>query len=236
MARIEAVATDGVGVAWPGPNDWLRLARAVGRRRLLLFRFALTNLLAASLLAAAAAQGWLDETLAGDRLHLVKLIGLVFLAGLASAGWRAAKLSAELDALETGRPEPGSKGAWFLAATAGKDAAGRAAMATLLRLKLGQRLANLRYLANLLVLLGLIGTVVGFILALAGIDPATVSDPSAIGPMVSRLLEGMAVALHTTLAGSLLNIWLSLNCRMLEGGTAQLYARLVERSENDARF
>ncbi|MCS6778162.1 MAG: MotA/TolQ/ExbB proton channel family protein [Geminicoccaceae bacterium] len=236
MSRIEAVAADGVGIAWPGPTDWVQFGRAVGRRKLLLLRFALLNLVAAALLAAAAAQGWLDEMIESDRLHLVKLICLVFLVGLASAGWRAAKLSTELDALEAGRAEPGSKAAWFLAATAGKDAAGRAAMAALLRLKLGQRLAHLRYLANLLVLLGLIGTVVGFILALAGIDPATVGDPSAIGPMVSRLLEGMAVALYTTLAGSLLNIWLSLNCRFLEGGTAHLYARLVERSENDARL
>ena len=53
--------------------------------------------------------------------------------------------------------------------------------------------------------------------------------------MVSKLLDGMAVALYTTLAGSLLNIWLTLNCRLLESGAAHLYAQLVERSEADAR-
>ncbi|MCS6877625.1 MAG: MotA/TolQ/ExbB proton channel family protein [Geminicoccaceae bacterium] len=215
---------------------WVESGRERGRRWLLLFRYALINLVAASLVAAAAAQGWLDEMWATDRLHLCKLIVLVFLLGLASAGWRAYKLSLELNAVREGRLCPGTKAAWFLSACAGRDAAIRASLGALLRLKLAQRLAPLRHLASLLVLLGLVGTVVGFILALSDIDPARVTDPSAIGPMVSRLLEGMAVALYTTLLGSLLNIWLGLNCRLLESGTLHLFAQLVERSETDVRL
>lgn len=231
MARVEAVATAGPGLEWPGLADWIGVGRELGRRWLLLFRFALLNVLGAALTAAAAAQGWLTDMFATDAQHLVKLILLVFGAGLALAAARAWRLSAELNGVREGSPPPGSKAAWFLAATAGVDATGRATMAALLRLKLQQRLAILRYVASLLVLLGLIGTVVGFIRALAGIDPATVSDTAAIGPMVSGLLQGMAVALYTTLAGSVLNIWLTLNCRLLEGGAAHLYAQLVERSE-----
>lgn len=235
MARSEAVAASEAGPLWPGLTDWIGVGRELGRHWLLLFRFALLNIVAFALVASAALQGWLDDMLASDGLHLVKLIGAVFLAGLVAAGRRAIRLSAELNAVKAGRPARGSKASWFLAATAGRDGAGRAAIAALLRLKLQQRLAGLRYTANLLVLLGLIGTVVGFILALSGIDPATVGDAAAIGPMVSQLLAGMAVALYTTLAGSLLNIWLTLNCRLLESGAAHLYAQLVERSESDAR-
>jgi biopolymer transport protein ExbB/TolQ len=235
MARSEAVTPGEVRLLWPGLADWLAVGRELGRRWLLLFRFALLNILAAALVVAAALQGWLSDMFESDRLHLVKLIVAVFAAGLIGAAVRAVRLSAELNAVEAGILPRGSKAAWFLAATAGRDGAGRAAMAALLRLKLQQRLSGPRYLASLLVLLGLIGTVVGFILALAGIDPATVGDAAAIGPMVSRLLEGMAVALYTTLAGSLLNIWLILNCRLLESGAAHLYGRLVERSEAHAR-
>ncbi len=235
MAHIEALRAGTAPVEWPGLKDWIGVGREIGRRWLLLFRFALLNLVAGGLVALAAAQGWLAQLLAADRLHLVKLIVAVFAGGLLVAGVRAWRLSLELNAVREGTPRPGSKAAWFLLAVAGRDAAARAALAHLLRLKLHQRLAILRYLASLLVLLGLIGTVVGFILALSGIDPATVGDAAAIGPMVSRLLEGMAVALHTTLVGSLLNIWLTLNCRLLEGGTAHLYAQLVERSETDVR-
>jgi biopolymer transport protein ExbB/TolQ len=235
MARVEAVATREAGLAWPGLADWVGVGRELGRRWLLLFRFALLNLLAGALAAAAAAQGWLAAMVETDGQHLVKLIAAVFVAGLVLAAARAWRLSHELNAVRAGVPRPGSKSHWFLAATAGRDGATRAALAGLLRLKLQQRLSAPRYVASLLVLLGLIGTVVGFIRALSGIDPATVSDPSAIGPMVSQLLEGMAVALYTTLAGSLLNIWLTLNCRLLESGAAHLYAQLVERSEADAR-
>lgn len=235
MARSEAVAAGEAGPPWPGLADWVEVGRELGRRWLLLFRFVLLNLVAAALVAAAALQGWLADMLAADDLHLVKLIGAVFLAGLIAAGARALKLSAELNAVRTGCLARGSKAAWFLTATAGRDGATRAALAGLLRLKLQQRLAGLRYVASLLVLLGLVGTVVGFILALSGIDPATVGDAAAIGPMVSQLLEGMAVALYTTLVGSLLNIWLTLNCRLLESGAVHLYAQLVERSESDAR-
>jgi hypothetical protein len=38
----------------------------------------------------------------------------------------------------------------------------------------------------------------------------------------------MAIALYTTLAGSLLNIWLTLNYRLLEHGTVHFYTQLVE--------
>jgi hypothetical protein len=51
--------------------------------------------------------------------------------------------------------------------------------------------------------------------------------------MVSELLSGMAVALYTTLAGATLNLWLTVNHRLLAGATAQLIACLVERGEDD---
>ena len=47
-------------------------------------------------------------------------------------------------------------------------------------------------IANNLVLLGLIGTIVGFIIALSGVDPDAVGDAAAIAPMVSTLMHGMA--------------------------------------------
>lgn len=73
-------------------------------------------------------------------------------------------------------------------------------------------------LADRLVMLGLIGTVLGFIIALAGIDPATAGDPSVVSPMVARLLRGMGVAFYTTLVGSVLSIWLEVNHDILVAG------------------
>jgi MotA/TolQ/ExbB proton channel family len=102
-------------------------------------------------------------------------------------------------------------------------------------LKLSSRIAGVRQFANNLVLLGLIGTVVGFIMALSGVDPDTVGDAAAIAPMVSNLIEGMGVALYTTLVGSVLNIWLMLNCRLLETASVSLVTQLVELAEGPGR-
>jgi hypothetical protein len=203
------------------------------QRSLLILRFALLNIVAASLLGAAWMQGWLDELVRTDTTHLCAIIGLVFLAGLVHAGRRVVQTGLELNAvrLGTGR-SPISALVWDLQCA---DASGRAEMIALLRLRLGNRIAGVRYVANTLVLLGLIGTVIGFIIALSGVDATAAGDVEAIGPMVSRLVAGMSVALYTTLAGSVLNIWLMLNYRLLEAGTVKLFAAIVERAEADGR-
>jgi hypothetical protein len=178
-------------------------------------------------------QGWLDELVRTDTTHLCAIIGLVFLAGLAQAGRRVVQTSLELNEvrLGTGRSPIGT----LVRDLQGRDAAGRAALVGLLRLRLGNRIAGVRHVANTLVLLGLIGTVIGFIIALSGVDAAAASDVEAIGPMVSRLVAGMSVALYTTLAGSVLNIWLMLNYRLLESGTVKLFTAIVERGEDHGR-
>jgi biopolymer transport protein ExbB/TolQ len=118
---------------------------------------------------------------------------------------------------------------------AGGDADSRANLVGALRMKIAHRTAIVRHIANSLVLLGLIGTVVGFIIALGGVDPQHASDVKAIAPMVSTLIQGMSTALYTTLVGSILNIWLMANHQILAGGTVKLITALVELAEVHAR-
>lgn len=75
----------------------------------------------------------------------------------------------------------------------------------------------IRQIANSLVMLGLIGTVIGFIIALSGVDPAAAGDINAISGMVSTLISGIGVALYTTLAGSVFSLWLTVNYNILHG-------------------
>jgi hypothetical protein len=70
-------------------------------------------------------------------------------------------------------------------------------------------------------------------MALSGVNPDTVGDVSAIAPMVSSLIEGMGVALYTTLVGSVLNIWLMLNCRLLETAAVSFVTQLMDRVEGN---
>jgi MotA/TolQ/ExbB proton channel family len=159
----------------------------------------------------------------------------VFLVGVVWSGRRVLELSRGLNELERFASVPGSPAPAYIAAVAGRAGDTRAILASSLRLKLASRITPIRHVANSLVLLGLIGTVVGFIIALSGVRPEVVSDVGAIGPMVSALINGMSVALYTTLVGSLLNVWLMINVRLLESGTVKLLTATVELGERDAR-
>lgn len=72
-----------------------------------------------------------------------------------------------------------------------------------------------RRVANSLITLGLIGTVIGFIIALSGINPNTASNASSIQTMISAMILGMGIALHTTLLGAILNLYLMINLWIL---------------------
>jgi hypothetical protein len=73
-----------------------------------------------------------------------------------------------------------------------------------------------------LVGLGLIGTVVGMAMALAGLPAVTDADGAL--KAVAHLGGGMAVAINTTLLGASLAIWHEVNCRMLKTGMAVYWA------------
>ena len=210
------------------------VGRAEGHRYLLLMRFVLVNMLGLALLAVAAAQGWLGLMLAVDDTHVCKLLFVLFTVGLVWAGRRAVMLSQELNALDSGDWRGDTRVASFMRGIRGRGGETRAALATALRLKLAHRLAPIRHMAGSLVLIGLIGTIIGFIIALSAVDPAAATDPSLIGPMVATLLRGMSMALFKTLIGSILNVWLMVSYRLLEGGAAHLVTRAIEVGERHA--
>ena len=119
----------------------------------------------------------------------------------------------------------------FLANLEGRRANSRSNYIAALRLQLSHRIGGIRQIANSLILFGLIGTVTGFIIALSGVDPQNAANVTSIGPMVSTLIAGMSVALYTTLVGSVLNVWLMVNHRLLASGTVSLITTLVELGE-----
>lgn len=71
-------------------------------------------------------------------------------------------------------------------------------------------------LAEILTGLGLLGTVVGFVMALSHVDPGTASDVGRVAGMISGMVEGMGTALYTTIAGALGSLWLAANLTFAE--------------------
>ncbi|MGH6718965.1 MAG: MotA/TolQ/ExbB proton channel family protein [Alphaproteobacteria bacterium] len=201
---------------------------------LLLVRFALINMIGFALAAAFVLAGWAKDVVLGDSTRLTVVIVAVFVGGLALCAFKVWRTSQELNAVRTGAA-PASKVGYYLSAVAHADAGSRALIAGSLRLKLTARITVIRQIASTLVLLGLIGTVIGFIIALSGVDPAAGADTSAVAPMIAGLVDGMAVALNTTLVGSVLNVWLAANYQLLATGTANLIAAVVALGEARAR-
>ena len=49
--------------------------------------------------------------------------------------------------------------------------------------------------------------------------------------MVASLVKGMSVALYTTLAGSILSVWLNICYQILSNGANRLTSRIIEVGE-----
>ncbi|HSA81593.1 MAG TPA: MotA/TolQ/ExbB proton channel family protein [Geminicoccaceae bacterium] len=207
----------------------------IANRHLLLLRFALANILALALVGAAAGQGWIGQLLAAEGSGYSVAIALVFAAGLIMSGHRVVQISQALNEIKRFERNCEPPLPPYLRLIQGRDGSSRALLASSLKLRLAARIAPVRHIANSLVLLGLTGTVIGFIVALSGVRPDAASDVGAIGPMISTLITGMAIALHTTLVGSLLHLWLMVNLRLLESGTIKLLTATVELGERHAR-
>lgn len=62
-----------------------------------------------------------------------------------------------------------------------------------------------------LVTLGLIGNVVGFIIALQNIDTGSLGTAEGVQKVAASLLAGMGVAFCSTLVGAVAALWISVN-------------------------
>jgi hypothetical protein len=64
------------------------------------------------------------------------------------------------------------------------------------------------------VTLGLIGNVIGFILALQNIDTGSLGTAEGVQKVAASLLAGMGVAFCSTLVGAVAALWMSVNAWM----------------------
>ncbi|NCF27940.1 MAG: hypothetical protein GWP69_11210 [Gammaproteobacteria bacterium] len=96
---------------------------------------------------------------------------------------------------------------------------------------MGNQIVIVRQTADSLVFLGLVGTVIGFIVALSGVDPQASAQLDEVAAMVGTLVAGMSIALYTTLVGAVLHVWLMVNHRFLATGTSDLFNAIVELGE-----
>ncbi len=204
-------------------------------RYLLIVRFALVNIVAVAMLTGIYLQGWLDAVLSAHLVELSFIIFLVFLYGLVLCGFKVWRHSVDLNDIKAGTPDPESRAGKYLDQTRKANPESRSIQVMALRLKLTDGIVVIRHIANSLVLLGLIGTVIGFIIALSGVNPETATQVENVAAMVSTLINGMSVALNTTLVGAVLYVWLIINYGILTTGTVDLLTTIIDLGESHAR-
>lgn len=162
---------------------------------LLIYRFALVNICFGAGAAYTIAAGWAGRLYAGDTTHIT--FGITTLFAVAWM-WTAREVIAASVMLNHARD--GSRPA-ATAAMRDKDMA---------------KIEWLGQVCEWLVGLGLLGTVIGFGIALSGIDQQSLSSASGVSASVEMLMRGMRVALNTTIAGAIFGMWTEVNVRMLK--------------------
>jgi hypothetical protein len=78
-----------------------------------------------------------------------------------------------------------------------------------------QRWRDVEWIATHVVRIGLLGTVIGLIVAFSAARMGGSADPSEIRSMLASVIDGMYVSLYATLLGIATNLWLKINLRLL---------------------
>lgn len=180
-------------------------------------------------------RGLVSLALGSDKSYISYLIlGLYILAsghwfwlarGLSEERRRFAVLESSANDLHDEEPQGGLLGA-FLSNLQRKSDSDPSALLEAFGDELVNRHALGHFTSDVLLKLGLLGTVVGFILMLLPIGEMEEFDPSVMQQLLSAMSGGMAVALYTTMAGLITSTLLKLQYHILDSSAAQLITRL----------
>jgi hypothetical protein len=192
--------------------------------------------------------GLMRAMIVADRTRISSIIAALYVAASGHCLWRAFAISRESQVAAALQAPPRDAAAWAanlprrlvadhvrdLCAKASGQAGGRLDQTLLLR-ALAERLAAPNKLgalaADTLLKLGLLGTIIGFILMLgpvAGLDGA---DPASVKAAMGVMSTGLAVAMYTTLAGLIGAILLKAQYLLLEAATTKLFWDVVRTTE-----
>jgi len=176
---------------------------------LLIYRFMLVNVCFGAGATYAIAAGWAGQLYAGDTTHITWGITALFAVAWL---WTTREIFAASLMLNHARDD------------------GRSAATAAMRDKDMAKIEWLGQVCEWLVGLGLLGTVIGFGIALSGIDQQSLSSASGVSASVEVLMRGMRVALNTTIAGAVFGMWTEVNVRMLKTALTVYWADGIHRA------
>jgi hypothetical protein len=164
-------------------------------KNLLIYRLVVVNTAWIALMVWFYIQGYVEYVLNGDHSRISYVIVLLHLIGLVSTFLWGYKISQNMNDFKDGT-----------ITIMGKTKS----------IKYPAKIAHLKDISEWLVTLGLIGNVVGFVLALKGIDVSALGTAEGAQKAAGNLLSGMSVAFFSTLTGAVTALWTSINYRIIE--------------------
>jgi biopolymer transport protein ExbB/TolQ len=238
-----------------------RTRARVDSKHLLLLKGLLVWAVAGVAALAAWHYSLLQEVWRADSTGLALGITLVFAASAARGSWHVVRLSqalnhvSDVERLVGGPRDPGSAAAPSDDLNGGHELPEGCVTEHVRNLQIKARLggsrarldqrllldaleADLRrgqefgwFVADLLLSLGLLGTVIGFILMLGPISGLDTTDEGAIKGALAAMSGGMAVALYTTLTGLVGGMLLKVQGFLLDGAVQELVGRTTRLTE-----
>ena len=204
----------------------------------LLYKWLLVNSFAALLVYVAWLRDWIALVIESDASYLSLVIGVVFLIFWAVSSFHIVSLNREI-VLFSGRADTGVAAIYVgkLRAKAAKTVGAtldHGMLAGALRARLFLPIQIINYVANVLILLGLIGTVVGFVIAVSGLGDSIAGGTNLerVQGVLGQIVNGMGVALFTTLVGAILGgLWLEIHYQMLARAAGGLANDIVEYAD-----
>lgn len=197
--------------------------------------------------------GLIGRMVASDPTHISLTIALLYVASSLHCLWRVLAISREGDAaLKAGQAVVGNGRRILTEGRDGlppglvsghiRDLATKAALQgaerldqTLLLRVLASRLRGSNsfgaFASDTLMKLGLLGTIIGFIMMLAPIAGLDTENREAVRSSMSLMSDGMAVAMYTTLVGLAGSVLLKIQYSLLDSATAKIFAFAVDLTE-----
>ena len=173
-----------------------------------------------------------------SRLSLIILAGLIIASGHAGyCSWLMDKEHKSAQSLATGAAPPSADAPSSIAidyqravATAlanGRSVADLVNLGTDLQQQVRSGHASGWFIADLMIKLGLLGTVIGFIFMLNSVAQMETTDLNAAKLMLTQMSGGMRIALFTTLAGLTSGLILGVQYQLLDRAADRLFGVIV---------
>jgi hypothetical protein len=204
----------------------------------LLYKWLVINSFAALLVYIAWLRDWIDLVVESDASYLSIVIGLVFVVFWLTSSFHILTINREIGLFASGAKTGVGANYFLRLRRKGANFDGvkieQGLLASTLRARMFMPIQIVAYVANVLILLGLIGTVVGFVIAVNGLGDSIAGGTNIerVQGVLGQIVNGMGVALFTTLVGAVLGgLWLQIHYQMLMRAVGGLVVDIVERAD-----